>query len=182
MAAPTAPTVSVYGSSACKPDSDLYRQALLTGRLLGEAGATVACGGYAGVMEAVSRGASHSGGRVIGYTVKNFPGREANPYLSEEVCCTDLYQRLKHLIHSSDALLALGGGIGTLVEVALAWNELYMGLIAARPLIVVGQAWKDAIEQLSNFMEITPGHRRLVTVCDNPNQAIETLRETGLLS
>jgi predicted Rossmann-fold nucleotide-binding protein len=49
--------VTIFGGSKCG-DSDLeYFQALRVGELLAEAGFTICTGGYAGVMEAASRGA-----------------------------------------------------------------------------------------------------------------------------
>ncbi len=155
---------------------------MLLGRLLAEAGATVACGGYAGTMEAVSRGASDCDGRVIGYTLDGMAGRRANRYLSEERRCTTLYQRLESLIHGSDALVAVGGGIGTLVEVFLAWNEIYLGLIDPRPLIVVGPEWAGALDALASVMEIGPHHDHLVTTCAGVEDVVSELRSQGVLS
>ena len=60
------PTVAVYGSSVTGQDEPAYAQAVEAGRLLAMAGARLACGGYGGVMEAVSRGASEAGGEVVG--------------------------------------------------------------------------------------------------------------------
>ena len=48
--------VTVFGGSRCGPDAGEYQEALQLGRLLVEAGFAVCSGGYAGVMEAISRG------------------------------------------------------------------------------------------------------------------------------
>ncbi|MDI6694379.1 MAG: hypothetical protein QME21_04975 [Anaerolineales bacterium] len=58
--------VTVFGGS--RPTPEDYEQALHLGRLLGGSGYIVLTGGYIGVMEAVSRGASEAGGHVIGVT------------------------------------------------------------------------------------------------------------------
>ena len=50
-----------------------YAEALELGRALAAAGFTVCTGGYGGVMEAVSRGARESGGRVLAVTSSFFP-------------------------------------------------------------------------------------------------------------
>ncbi|MFT4923087.1 MAG: hypothetical protein ACI8XM_002310, partial [Haloarculaceae archaeon] len=56
--------VSVIGGSTVSEDHyDLARQ---TGRLLGERGHEVVCGGLGGVMEAVCRGTREAGGHTIG--------------------------------------------------------------------------------------------------------------------
>lgn len=73
--------VTVFGGSRCGPDSEEYKEALRLGRLLVEAGFDVASGGYAGVMEAISRGAHEAGGHVIGVTMNQFKSAP-NPYLN----------------------------------------------------------------------------------------------------
>ncbi len=176
------PTVAVYGSSVTGQDEPAYAQAVEAGRLLAMAGARVACGGYGGVMEAVSRGASEAGGEVVGFTVRSFQGRSPNPYLSQEVPCEDLYQRLANLIDGADALVAMGGGIGTLVEVFLAWNALYMGLIEPRPLILVGGLWETALAGLSEAMEITDSHMDHVSLVAGPAEAVALLADRRVLA
>ena len=55
--------VAVIGAGGCAPDSELSGLAEEVGRLLGEAGVTVVCGGGPGVMEAAARGAAAAGVR-----------------------------------------------------------------------------------------------------------------------
>ena len=174
--------VSVYGSSMASAEDPSYRSALELGRALARCGADVACGGYGGVMEAVSRGAHESGGRAIGYTVDGWTMRTPNRFLAEDRPCSDLYERLQRLIEDSSALVALGGGIGTLVEVALAWNQLYMGLIDERPLIVVGSGWARAIDGLSGFLEISDAHLEHLVICEDTDAVVSHLRDCEILT
>jgi uncharacterized protein (TIGR00725 family) len=89
------------------------------GRRLGEAGAVVVCGGGGGVMEAVCRGVRGAGGTTVGL-LPGLDRGDANPHLSVSVP-TGLGQgRNLLLVRSSDALVAVGGGFGTLSEIALA--------------------------------------------------------------
>lgn len=176
------PVVSVYGSSMVGPDQTTYQEALLLGRRLGQAGADVACGGYGGVMEAVARGATEAGAGAIGYTVRGWDMREPNGYLTTTRECADLYERLRNLIEGSDALIAVGGGIGTLAEVMLAWNHLYMKLIATRPLLVVGDDWAEAIRSLSSRLEIHDGHAAHLDVCPDVEAALALLDTKGIFS
>ena len=57
--------IVVFGSSTCKPDSDEYRTAEELGALLAGGGFDVTTGGYSGVMEAVSKGASKDPSAVV---------------------------------------------------------------------------------------------------------------------
>jgi hypothetical protein len=89
------------------------------GRRLAEAGAIVLCGGGAGVMTAVCRGARGAGGTTVGL-LPEADRSSGNPYLTVALP-TGLGQgRNLLLVRSSDALIAVGGGFGTLSEIALA--------------------------------------------------------------
>jgi uncharacterized protein (TIGR00725 family) len=109
--------VGVAGAS--RPEPGLLEQAELLGRRLAEAGAVVVCGGGPGVMEAACRGARSAGGTAVGL-LPGLDRGEGNPYLSVALP-TGLGQgRNLLLVRASDALVAVGGGFGTLSEIALA--------------------------------------------------------------
>ena len=179
--APPRKLVSVYGSSMVERGEAVYADARRLGGALGAAGVAVATGGYGGVMEAASRGAVDAGSEAVGYTVDGWDMRSPNPYLSREVVCADLYERLSQLIEDTSALLAMGGGIGTLAEVALAWNHLAMKLIAPRPLIVVGPDWARTLESLSSLLEIREKQLTEIACVRDVDEAVEKLTEAGIL-
>ena len=109
--------VGVAGAS--QPEPPLLDKAELLGRRLAEAGAIVVCGGGPGVMEAVCRGAQSAGGTTVGL-LPGLDRAEGNPYLTISVP-TGLGQgRNLLLVRASDAVVAVGGGFGTLSEIALA--------------------------------------------------------------
>ena len=109
--------IGVAGAS--RPAPGLLEEAELLGRRLAEAGAVVVCGGGAGLMEAVCRGARSAGGATVGL-LPGLDRGEGNPHLSVSLP-TGLGQgRNLLLVRSSDALVAVGGGFGTLSEIALA--------------------------------------------------------------
>jgi uncharacterized protein (TIGR00725 family) len=89
------------------------------GRLLAERGAVVVCGGRGGAMEAACRGAKEAGGLTVGI----LPGSdrsEANPYV-DVVLPTGLGEARNALVvGAADVVIAIGGGYGTLSEIALA--------------------------------------------------------------
>jgi uncharacterized protein (TIGR00725 family) len=64
-AATPRPIVGVYGSARLPANDPRYQKALQIGAALASAGFTVATGGYAGIMEATSRGAREAGGAVL---------------------------------------------------------------------------------------------------------------------
>ena len=109
--------VGVAGAS--RPEPPLLDQAEVLGRRLAEAGAIVVCGGGPGVMEAVCRGAQAAGGTTVGL-LPGLDRAEGNPHLTVSIP-TGLGQgRNLLLVRASNALIAVGGGFGTLSEIALA--------------------------------------------------------------
>lgn len=109
--------VSVIGGGSCTPED--YARAREVGRLLAEKGHTVLTGGLGGVMEAASRGASEAGG----LTVAVLPGlirEEANPY-ADVVLTSGMREARNILVATSGrVVVAVGGGLGTLSEIAFA--------------------------------------------------------------
>ena len=109
--------VGVAGASRAEPA--LLDQAEVLGRRLAEAGAIVVCGGGSGVMTAVCRGARAAGGTTVGL-LPGLDRAEGNEHLTISIP-TGLGQgRNLLLVRSSHALIAVGGGFGTLSEIALA--------------------------------------------------------------
>jgi uncharacterized protein (TIGR00730 family) len=143
--------ISVFGGAAPKPGSPAYQEAYELGKLLGTAGMTVLTGGYTGTMEAASRGASEAGGHVIGVTsdeIEAWRPIAHNTWVAEEWRCRTLQERLNTLVEKCDAAFALPGGIGTLLEIALTWNQLVIEIFEPKPLILIGQGWQKVIEML----------------------------------
>jgi uncharacterized protein (TIGR00730 family) len=137
--------VTIFGGSKCPHNSVEYREAKNLGALLAEAGFTICTGGYLGVMEAASRGAREKGGRVYGIVMNQFKS-EPNRYLTDKVATDHFYDRLQNLITRSVGFVALRGGMGTVTEVSLVWNKLQTGVLAKRPLVLVGDCWMPVIE------------------------------------
>ena len=166
--------IAVFGSSSITQDSKAAQQAETLGRFLAQAEFTVCNGGYMGAMEACSRGAFQAGGRVIGVTCAQFADRKPNPYLSEEIQTADLPERLITLVRLADAFVVLDGNIGTLAECFLAWNLLAMG--EKRPLLVVGEAMRQALYGLSRHTEISPQQLGWIEFVADAHDAVQRLR------
>src|SRR5688500_18328165 len=146
--------VTIFGGSKCGPETDEYREAKDLGRRLAEAGFTICTGGYLGVMEAASRGAREAGGRVFGIVMNQFKS-EPNRYLTDKVATNHFYERLQNLITRSVGFVALRGGMGTVTEISLVWNKLMTGVLAARPLVLLGDCWRDVIDTLKKQLVVS---------------------------
>ena len=145
--------VTVFGGSAPKPGSPAYEEALKLGKLLGEGGHTALTGGYIGTMEAVSRGCAEAGGHVIGVTcdeIEAWRPVSPNKWVLEEIRLPTIHQRLLSLINECEAAFALPGGVGTLAEIAMMWNQIQTAVITSRPLILIGPGWQQTFSALFN--------------------------------
>lgn len=137
--------VTIFGGSRCGEDSPEYQEAKELGGRLAEAGFTICTGGYLGIMEAASRGAREKGGRVFGIVMNQFKG-EPNRFLTDKVATDHFYDRLQNLITRSVGFVALRGGMGTVTEISLVWNKLQTRVIEDRPLVLLGDCWKNVVE------------------------------------
>ena len=89
------------------------------GRSLAEAGAVVVCGGLGGVMAAACRGASSAGGLTVG--ILPGPDRSSANEWVEIGIPTGLGELRNGLVvRAADVMIGVGGGYGTLSEIALA--------------------------------------------------------------
>jgi hypothetical protein len=101
------------------PGDSESEAAFSVGRLLASRGAVVVTGGLGGVMASASRGAASVGGVVVGL----LPGTDraaANEWVSVAVPTGLGELRNGLVVRAADALVAVGGGYGTLSEIALA--------------------------------------------------------------
>ena len=167
----------MYGSSRAVPGDGTYEQGVELGRLLGEARYGVVNGGYGGLMEAVSSGAASVGARAIGVTVPSlFPGRRGgNRFLTEEIPAPGLIDRIRIMAEMSIASIVMPGSIGTLTELAVAWNDAYLlhRLGAPKtPVIAFRAAWEGIVTRLVDELRTTPG---LISMVDTPSEAVEVL-------
>jgi len=136
--------ITVFGGSAPKPGTEEYQQAYLLGQLIGKNGHTALTGGYIGTMEAVSRGCAEAGGHVLGITcdeIERWRPVKPNRWVLEEIRHQTVHTRLLDLINRCDAAIALPGGVGTLAEIAMMWNQMQTEAITRRPLVLVGPGW-----------------------------------------
>jgi uncharacterized protein (TIGR00730 family) len=139
--------ITVFGSSRPEEGHADYAEAFDLGRALATAGFTVCTGGYGGVMEAVSRGASEAGGRVLAVTSTFFRAR-ANRWVHEESSVATWQERLFELVRRGDGYVACKGGTGTLVELAVVWEMLNKKAMEQRPFVVLGDFWQPILDRV----------------------------------
>jgi uncharacterized protein (TIGR00725 family) len=121
--------VSVIGSGV-----EHEERAERVGRLLGERGCTLVCGGRGEVMAAAARGAKSAGGTTIGI----LPGEsraEASEWIDHVVATGIGHARNLAVVASGDAVIAVGGSWGTLAEIGFA-------CALGRPVVILEPGWR----------------------------------------
>ena len=158
------PTIAVIGPGRDASDAELA-QAEEAGASIAAAGATLVCGGLGGVMEAACRGARSRGGLTVGL----LPGtdrEDANGWVVLAVPTGLGEARNALIVRAADAVVAIGGGWGTLSEIALA-------LRAGLPVLGVG-TW-----ELARGGEPVAGVRAVDDAATAVSEALRTRRRIG---
>ncbi|HYX82822.1 MAG TPA: TIGR00725 family protein [Gemmatimonadales bacterium] len=129
------PIIAVVGGGSCTEEETALAEQ--TGELLARQGAVVVCGGLGGVMEAVARGAKANGGMTVGILPGNDPST-ANAYIDVPLATGLGEMRNFIIVRSAHALIAIGGGVGTLSEIALAQR-------IGKPVVGLHDAFRNAV-------------------------------------
>jgi uncharacterized protein (TIGR00725 family) len=109
--------VAVVGPGVAEaPELDAARE---VGGRLAAAGAVLVCGGLGGVMDAACAGARDAGGITVGL-LPGLDRSEANAHLSVAIPTGLGELRNGLVVRAADAVIAVGGSLGTLSELALA--------------------------------------------------------------
>jgi uncharacterized protein (TIGR00725 family) len=128
--------IAVIGGGTCTQAETATAET--TGRLLAAEGAIVLCGGLGGVMEAVAKGAKTNGGITVGILPGGDPSA-ANPYIDIPLATGLGEMRNFLIVRSAHALIAIGGGTGTLSEVALAQR-------IGKPIVGLNDAFRNVVD------------------------------------
>lgn len=110
-------SIAVIGSN--NPSSRETRIAREVGFELAKRGTILVCGGLGGVMAAACQGAQSADGITIGILPGTDPS-DANPHVQIPIATGVGYARNIAVVKSTRAVIAIGGGYGTLSEIAFA--------------------------------------------------------------
>ncbi|MDQ1414240.1 MAG: hypothetical protein QOE07_2828 [Acidimicrobiaceae bacterium] len=131
----TAEYVAVLGPSAATAgELELARQ---VGALIAKGGGILVCGGLFGVMSSACEGAQRFGGVTVGILPGNTRS-EANPFLTVALPTGLGEIRNALIIRVADVVIGIGGGWGTLTELAMAKK-------AGTPLVLL-ESWRVETE------------------------------------
>ena len=170
-------TVAVFGSSIIRADDPYYEVSVQVGRALASAGYQVVTGGYDGVMEAVSKGASEAGGHVIGVTsdrIRALRGARANSWIAELVHFETLRDRLLHLVWESDGYVVMPGGFGTMLELLTALEFVHARDLTPRPLVAYGPFWRELLDPMHDNRLFRSSYWQYIQMADTTEAIVRT--------
>jgi hypothetical protein len=139
--------VGLLGSNQTTGNQIQFDFAEKLGKALIDNGFSIINGGMAGTMESAAKGAKSSNNYTPDKMIAILPVSDkklGNPY-SGTVLVTDMgTARNRLIVINSDAVIAIGGGAGTLNEITLAWEML-------KPIgaFVGGSGWSEKMAGLS---------------------------------
>ncbi|CAA6821779.1 MAG: Unknown protein [uncultured Aureispira sp.] len=117
--------VSVIGPNKSACTDEIYSLGIQLGQALAQRDLTIITGGMEGFMEAVFKGAHRYENYRKGSTIGILPFLEkerANPYCDVIIPSGIGFARNQLVVSAGDLLIAVGGGAGTLSEIAFAWQ------------------------------------------------------------
>ncbi len=172
------PAVTVFGSARMKPADPHYQSAVELGKGLAKHNLAVITGGGPGVMEAANKGAAAAKGKSIGLNIELPHEQSGNRFANIPIHFHYFFSRKVCFVKYSTAFVFMPGGFGTLDEFFEVLTLVQTQRIPEFPLILFGRdywqgllAWmKKSMEQNNKF--ISPGDLDLVTITDDPQEAI----------
>lgn len=167
--------ISVIGNGKIKQDFDEYNIAFTVGKLLIDNNFRLVTGGLGGVMEAASKGArnssNHKDGDIIGILPSLTP-ESANNYVDVPIA-TGMNINRNIIVANSYAVIAIGGGSGTLSEIAFAW-QLRKLILAWR-----GSGWSKKLADMPLDLrrENDKSIDNMIFGFDDPSEVISILKK-----
>lgn len=111
--------------------------------------------------------------------------QEVNPFVGEVYDHRTFFSRLHHFMIISDAFVVVPGGIGTLLELSLAWQLLQVRKLYNTPIVLIGKMWPELVEWGRRFM-LQPGSElasetdfRIPHCVDTIEEAVAEIGENG---
>jgi uncharacterized protein (TIGR00730 family) len=168
-------TVAVLGSASIEQTDQRWQDARALGRALAERGWIALTGGYGGLMGAVAEGARAAGGHTVGLPMTEWEHLTPHAANAELRWSADYAERVAHLL-SADVAIALPGGVGTLAEASMIWAAAQTEPDAAQ-LVLVGDAWRQLIDQLGRSFVIAPEDLTIPTMVDDVSDIVDAVEQ-----
>ena len=112
--------IAVIGYNQDKSSEKTNEIAYQVGTEIAKANAVLICGGLGGVMENACKGAKDHGGMTVGI-IPQEEAKFANKFCDVVIATGIGYARDFVVATSADGIIAVGGGVGTLIELCVGY-------------------------------------------------------------
>ncbi len=144
------PLVTVFGSARTTPESPLYHEALMMGKLLAENGYGVLTGGGGGIMGAANKGAFEAGGASIGLNIELPAEQVPNEFQTTSLFFRYFFVRKVCFLKYSLGVVAFPGGFGTMDEFFESLTLVQTEKINRIPIVIVGDFWDGLVKYIED--------------------------------
>src|SRR6059036_2456337 len=175
--------VTIFGSARTPPSDHYYKVATTLAGGLARNNLAVITGGGPGIMEAANRGAAKAKGKSIGLNIELPHEQKGNRYANIPIHFDYFFSRKVCFVKYSIGFVFMPGGFGTLDEFFEVATLVQTQRIPEFPLILFGREfWKGLLAWTKRQMKeknsfISPGDMDLITLTDDPQEAIDIILE-----
>ncbi len=177
--------IAFFGDADIKKNDENYKLAFETAKILAENGFVMINGGGPGIMQACTLGTKSGQGRVELVVLdpkkqpENYEGIDKENYaLADKVYVTKNYpSRLNKLIEIADAFVIFNGGTGTVSEVGMTWELAKFDYGDHKPLIFMGESWKEIIETMTRDLNLEKKEQKVVALVNKPEEVLEIVKK-----
>lgn len=178
--------LAFFGDGKTGEDSDCFKLAYETAKIVAKDGYIVVNGGGPGVMLASSLGAKEVGGKVEVVVVKsasqpkgNYEGQsEENVRLADKIYEEANYmERMNKLAEVADAFLIFKGGTGTIAELGYVWSVAKFEHGNHEPVIMVGKGWRGVMNKLNRFLKLEKIEMDVINFANNGNDVVKIVKK-----
>jgi uncharacterized protein (TIGR00730 family) len=179
------PGVTIFGSARTKPSDPYYQATIELAKALAKNKLAVITGGGPGIMAAANKAASTVKGKSVGLNIELPHEQRGNRYANIPINFHYFFSRKVCFVKYSIAFVFMPGGFGTLDEFFEVITLVQTQRIPRFPLILFGaNYWNGLLRWMKAQMEeqnafISPGDLDLVTVTDDPQEAIRIILDYG---
>lgn len=155
--------IGYNSGSSIKINQTTLTLAYEVGKLIAKSNAILVSGGLGGVMEYSCKGAKDHGGFTIGI-IPHEDSSEANDYCDAVICTGVGLSRDFIVAHSSDGIISVGGGVGTLIE-------LCVGYMTKKPMVAIKNS--GGVSDIYGGKFLDERNRVLIETREDPTRAVD---------
>ena len=177
--------IAFLGGAAWEPESEVFKDAYETAKLLALAGYGIINGGGPGVMRASTIGAHDAGKRALAVTYhpnkskRHYEGVDPLNSFDDEVVTLDYFDRTKVMLQTTDLHIVFKGSIGTLSEFGMTWINSWIHEPDNKPIVLFGDFWDEFLKLFRKHFLMEKDEDHMMKICKTPQEVLEYVQSLG---